>query len=95
MEKIPMIRCPHCEQPGISPLRKAILSPGLSAVCAVCGKPSSISYPSWVTSMLPGSVLMVAALLVHSERLEWTLNTVGFLLMIVIPLLFTPLRKQQ
>jgi hypothetical protein len=95
MEKIPMIRCPHCEQPGISPLRKAILSPGISAVCAVCGKPSSISYPSWVTSMLPGSVLMVAALLVHSERLEWTLNTVGFLLMIVIPLLFTPLRKQQ
>jgi hypothetical protein len=90
-----MIRCPHCEQPGISPLRKAIMSPGISAVCAVCGKPSGISYPSWLTSMLPGSVLMVAALLVHSERLEWTLNAVGFLLMIVIPLLFTPLRKEH
>ncbi|MGB7931252.1 MAG: hypothetical protein WCH04_03360 [Gammaproteobacteria bacterium] len=90
-----MIRCPHCEQPGISPLRKAILSPGISAVCAVCKKPSSISYPSWLTAMLPGSVLMVAALLVQSQRLEWTLNTVGFLLMIVIPLLFSPLRKQQ
>ena len=90
-----MIRCPHCEQPGISPLRKAILSPGISAVCAVCRKPSGITYPSWLTSMLPGSVLMVAALLVPSERLEWTLNTVGLLLMIVIPLLFTPLRKQQ
>ena len=90
-----MIRCPHCEQPGISPLRKAILSPGISAVCKSCGKPSGIGYPSWLTAMLPGSVLMVAALLVNSQRLEWTLNTAGFLLMIVIPLLFTPLRKEH
>jgi hypothetical protein len=44
---------------------------------------------------LPGSVLMVAALLVNSQRLEWTLNGIGFLLMLVIPLLFTPLRKQS
>ena len=90
-----MIRCPHCGQPGISPLRKAILSPGISAVCTVCKKPSSISYPSWLTAMLPGSVLMIAGLLVQSVRLEWILNTAGFLLMIVIPLLYTPLHKQQ
>jgi hypothetical protein len=90
-----MIRCPHCARPGISPLRKAIMSPGISAVCTVCGKPSGIRYPSWLTAMLPGSVLMVAALLVQSARLEWTLNTLGFLLMIVIPLVFTPLRKEQ
>ena len=91
---------PHDALPSLRstryfPLRKAILSPGISAVCAVCKKPSSISYPSWLTAMIPGSVLMVAALLVQSQRLEWTLNIVGFLLMIVIPLLFTPLRKQQ
>jgi putative effector of murein hydrolase LrgA (UPF0299 family) len=90
-----MMRCPHCRQPGISPLRKAIMSPGISAVCKTCGKSSGVRYPSWLTAMLPGSVLMIAALLVQSERLEWTLNTAGFLLMIVIPLLFTPLRKQQ
>ena len=45
--------------------------------------------------MLPGSVLMIAGLLVQSVRLEWILNTAGFLLMIVIPLLYTPLHKQQ
>lgn len=90
-----MIRCPHCQQTGISPLRKAILSPGISAVCSVCGKSSGVSYSSWLTAMLPGSVLMVAALLVHSQRLEWTLNAAGFLLMVVIPLLFTPLRRQH
>jgi hypothetical protein len=95
MKKPIMIRCPHCEQPGISPLRKAIMSPGLFAVCRVCKKPSSIGYPSWLAAMIPGSVLMIVALFVQSVRLEWTLNIVGLLLMIVIPLLYTPLRKQQ
>lgn len=90
-----MMRCPHCERPGIPPLRKAILSPGMPAICTACGNSSSISYLSWLTAMLPGTVLMVAALLVNSQRLEWTLNSIGFLLMIVIPLVFTPLRKQQ
>jgi hypothetical protein len=90
-----MVRCPHCERQGISPLRKAILSPGMPAVCKACGKSSSITYPSWLTAMVPGSVLMVAALLVNSRQLEWTLNGIGFLLMLVIPLLFTPLRKQS
>jgi len=90
-----MMRCPHCEQPGISPLRKAIMSPGLSAICRVCKKPSGIDYPSWLAAMIPGSVLMIAALFVESERLVWVLNSVGFFLMIVIPLLYTPLRKQQ
>jgi len=45
--------------------------------------------------MLPGSVLMIAALFVASESLEWSLNIVGFILMVVIPFLFTPLRKEN
>ena len=95
MDKHTMIRCPHCEQPGIPPLRKAVMSPGLSAICTFCKKPSGIAYPSWLAAMIPGSVLMIAALFVQSERLEWIINIVGLLLMIVIPFLYTPLRKQQ
>jgi hypothetical protein len=45
--------------------------------------------------MLPGSVLMIAALFVASESLEWGLNIVGFILMIVIPFLFTPLHIEN
>jgi len=45
--------------------------------------------------MLPGSVLMIAALFVASESLEWSLNIVGFILMVAIPFLFTPLRKEN
>jgi hypothetical protein len=45
--------------------------------------------------MLPGSVLMLAALFVASDSLEWALNIAGFVLMVVIPFLFTPLRKES
>ena len=90
-----MFCCPHCEKPGVSPLRKVILSPGLLATCNSCSRVSSIRYPSWLTAMLPGSVLMIAALFVTSESLEWGLNIVGFTLMVVIPFLFTPLHKEN
>jgi len=90
-----MFRCPHCEKPSISPLRKVILSPGLLATCNACNGQSSIRYPSWLTAMLPGSVLMIAALFVASESLEWSLNIVGFILMVVIPFIFTPLHKEN
>ena len=90
-----MFHCPHCEEPGISPLRKAILSPGLLATCNSCSGSSSIRYPSWLTAMLPGSVLMIAALFVGSDSTEWSLNIIGLILMIVIPLLFTPLHRED
>jgi len=45
--------------------------------------------------MLPGSVLMLAALFVDSETWEWGLNISGFLLMIVLPVFFTPLHKEN
>ena len=88
-----MFRCPHCEKPGISPLRKAILSPGLLATCNSCNEVSDIRYPPWLTAMLPGSALMIAAFFVHSESLEWYLNIAGVILMVMIPSIFTPLHK--
>ena len=90
-----MFCCPHCGKPGISPLRKAIMSPGLLATCNTCGEPSGIRYPAWLVAMLPGSVLMIAALFVAAESLEWGLNIVGFILMVLIPFLFTPLHKES
>lgn len=71
------------------------MSPGLLATCNSCGGLSSIRYPAWLTAMLPGSVLLIAALFVASESLEWGLNIVGFILVVAIPLFFTPLRKEN
>ena len=90
-----MFRCPHCDQPGITALRKAIMSPGLLAHCQACQAASGLRYKSWLLAMLPGSLFMIAALFVDSTSMEWTLNIAGLLLMIVIPLLFSPLHCEQ
>jgi len=90
-----MFYCPHCNNQGISPIRKAILSPGLIAICNSCGGSSSTRYSAWLTAMLPGSILMVAAMFVDSNSVEWSLNIIGLILMIIIPWMFTPLHKDD
>ena len=90
-----MISCPHCEKPGISPLRKAIMSPGLIASCKSCNGTSGLRYTSWLTAMLPGSFLMIAAMFVDTDVAEWSLNIIGLILMIIIPLMFAPLHKED
>ena len=85
-----MFRCPHCNKPGISSLSKAILSPGHPVTCKSCGGISCIRYPSWLAAMLPGTVLMIAAMFAASESLEWGLDIAGVILMVVIPFLYTP-----
>ena len=88
-----MFKCPHCNKPGIKPLRKAILSPGLSAKCTSCNSESTITYPSWLTAMIPGSILMLATLVMDTGDYETPLNVVGFILMVLIPFLTAPLKK--
>jgi len=69
-----MFRCPHCDKQGISPLRKVILSPGITAICKSCSGTSGLRYPSWLIAMIPGTILMIAALFVGSVSVEWSLN---------------------
>jgi len=90
-----MFICPHCEKPGITPLRKSILSPGLIATCKSCSGISGLRYPSWLTAILPGSVLMVAAMFVDTDSVVCSLNFIGLILMIIIPLMFAPLHKED
>jgi hypothetical protein len=89
-----MFNCPHCEKPGISPLRKAIMSPGLQATCKSCSGLSGMRYSSWLIAMLPGTVLMIAALFAEPGLVEWVLNITGVILMVVIPWLFAPLQVE-
>jgi len=90
-----MFNCPHCDKPGISALRKAMLSPGHLATCNSCGGLSGTRFTSWLIAMIPGSILMVAAMFVDTDSVEWSLNIIGFILMIVIPLMFAPLYKKD
>ena len=90
-----MFRCPHCNDKGISPLRKMILSPGITAICSACSGSSGIRYPSWLIAMLPGSILMIVALFMDSESVEWSLNIIGLFLMIILPFFFTSLHIED
>ena len=45
--------------------------------------------------MIPGSMLMVAAMIVGSDAVEWLLNGIGLVLMIVLPMLFSPLHQED
>ena len=90
-----MYRCPHCQKAGIPWMRKAIISPGLLATCQACGQASTARYFSWLVAMIPGSILMIIALFVSTSVTEWTLNIVGIILMILIPMWFTPLHKDE
>ncbi len=90
-----MMHCPHCKKQGISVLRKMILSPGLLATCNACNGDSSVRYKSWLLAMIPGTILMIVALFMDVSSVEWTLNIVGFILILLVPLFYTPLFKEE
>ena len=90
-----MYKCPHCEKPGITALRKAVLSPGMPATCKSCGKPVGVTYRSWILAALPGAAVMIGAMFLESKILMYGLSFVGFALMIWIHLLTVPLVKEE
>ena len=90
-----MYKCPHCEKPGITALRKAFLSPGMPATCKSCGKPIGITYRSWIKAALPGAVVMIGAIFLKPAILMYALSLVGFALMMWFHLLFVPLIKEK
>jgi len=55
---------------SISRLLNAVVSPGLPAICKICGEQASVRRSSWLTAMIPGSILMLIALSVSTESRE-------------------------
>ena len=48
-----MWECPHCEQPGISKLRKLYLGPAVPASCQACGEKVGVPYGHAMVALLP------------------------------------------
>jgi uncharacterized paraquat-inducible protein A len=55
----PMHECPHCNQRGISTLRKLSLGPAVPATCQACGR--KVGVP-WGRSLAAASPALVALL---------------------------------
>ena len=90
-----MYKCPHCEKPGITVLRKVFLSPGMPASCKSCGKKVGVTYASWIKAALPGAAVMIGAVFLKSELLMYGVSVIGFALMIWLHLLLVPLVEDE
>jgi hypothetical protein len=89
-----MYTCPHCEEQGITALRKVFLSPGMPATCKSCGEKIGVTYGSWIKAALPGAAVMIGALFIKSEVWMYGMSLLGFALMIGFHLLRVPLIKE-
>lgn len=68
-----MHECPHCNEPGISTLRKLSLGPAVPATCQACGQKVGVPWGSamaasspaigaWVVGILAGSIAILIGL---------------------------------
>ncbi len=56
-----MVKCPHCNKPAMTLLRKSALGPGRAIACQSCGKPvaaHSFGVFAAIPAFLGGLVLM-------------------------------------
>lgn len=88
-----MYICPHCHQPGISTVKKALLGPGSEIKCAACGQPVAVRFKPWLKAAIPGALVMVAAIFIKSEPLMYGVSAVGLVMMIGMHLALVPLDK--
>jgi len=88
-----MYTCPHCQQPGISAVKKALLGPGSEIKCAACGQPVAVRFKPWMKAAIPGALIMVAAIFIKSEPLMYGVSAVGLAMMIGMHLAIVPLDK--
>lgn len=88
-----MYTCPHCRQPGINTLYKAMLGPGSQIKCKSCEQPVMVRFQPWLKAALPGGVVMVAAYFIESTALMYGISAVGFAMMIGMHLAWVPLEK--
>jgi hypothetical protein len=69
-------KCPHCNDKGISFMRKMCLGPALPATCKCCGKKVGIPY---MPSLLAG-VPFVASIILGFSFDDFSMHTGGVIL---------------
>lgn len=89
-----MYKCPHCNKPGISTLRKVFLGAAVSATCKQCGKKVGVPYlksmifvPLFIAAYALGNLMDDATL----KMIIWV---VGFFIIEVIYLKWVPLIRK-
>lgn len=89
-----MYVCPHCNQPGISALRRSFLGPRFPATCKQCGGkigvPDAQSFLATIPFLLSILVAPLASTFAHS----FLTALIGAVAMFVLHFKFVPLVKR-
>jgi hypothetical protein len=89
-----MYNCPHCQQPGISVLRRSFLGPAIPATCVQCGRKIGVPYGKSVVAALPFLAAIVISVFVATLLVQVTLCLVGAATMVALFLNWVPLIKR-
>ena len=61
-----MYICPHCNQPGITALRRAFLGPAIPATCKSCGRKVGVPFGKSYLVALPFGLSILVAMFLPS-----------------------------
>ena len=89
-----MYTCPHCNQPGISVLRRAALGPATPATCTACGRKVGVPAGRTLVAVAPFIVAVTVAPYAPTPALSIAAWVVGALAMFVLFFKFVPLVKR-
>lgn len=89
-----MYACPHCNQPGLSVLRRAWLGPALPATCASCGRKIGVPWTKSLIALLPFLLGVAAAAVASSVALSALSVLAGTAAMFALFFRFVPLEKR-
>ena len=88
-----MFKCPHCNEPAVSWLRKMFLGPALPATCRSCGKKVGVPHTAMI-AVIPFGIAIVAARSIEPLAVKALLWIAGFLVMSVVHMLCIPLEPR-
>ncbi len=69
--------CPHCQQSGISVIRRAFLGPAVAATCTSCGGKVGVPWGKSMIAFLPMVLSFIGANFLHSSVVAALVMLVG------------------
>src|SRR4051794_15319179 len=90
-----MFRCPHCDQPAISALRKMALGPAWPTACRSCGRKVGVPYSSALLFPLAYLATSPFAFFTPSPPLGLVAGLGGLLVAALLQIAWVPLEARE
>lgn len=89
-----MYKCPHCNQPGVTKLRKACLGPALPTKCQACGGKVGVPYGPSIMALSPIFLAFFMFLFSNLILISIGLFVIGTVVSLILYLEWVPLEKR-